>query len=68
MTVGSDMKQCLANVKSIEATLSMMAIQSRDEETKRLFHEEMLVIEEIKQDMFKRVGVIEREERQFKGF
>jgi len=68
MTIDSQVKQCLANVKSIEAGLSTLAINSQDEEAKKMFHEQMMVMENIKQDLRDRVGKIEREEQQYKGF
>lgn len=68
MTVGSQVKQCLSNVKSIEASLSGLAITSQDEETKRLFHEMMVVMNEVKSDLKLRVGELESEEFQYKGF
>ncbi|MED4399853.1 DUF1657 domain-containing protein [Metabacillus fastidiosus] len=68
MTVGSDVKQCLAIVKGIDASLSNLAIVSQDEETKRVFHEMMLLIGEVKEDLQKRVGKLELEEFQYKGF
>ncbi|MGG3805582.1 DUF1657 domain-containing protein [Metabacillus fastidiosus] len=68
MTVGSDVKQCLATVKGIDASLSNLAIVSQDEETKRVFHEMMLLIGEVKEDLQKRVGKLELEEFQYKGF
>lgn len=37
MTIGAQVKQCLASLKSIEAGLSALALKSRDEEAKRLF-------------------------------
>ncbi|MFG6118626.1 DUF1657 domain-containing protein [Thalassobacillus sp. B23F22_16] len=68
MTVGADIKQCLATIKSIEAGLSSLAINTNAEDEQRLFHEQMLIIEEIKQDLMKRIGEVEREEEQYKGF
>jgi Protein of unknown function (DUF1657) len=68
MTVGSQVKQCLSNIKSIEASLSSLAITSQDEEAKRIFHETMMVMEEVKEDLKKRVGQLELEELQYKGF
>lgn len=68
MTVGAQVKQCLSNVKSIEASLSGLAITSQDEETKRLFHEMMMVMNEVKKDLKVRVGELEIEEFQYKGF
>ncbi|MFC7060299.1 DUF1657 domain-containing protein, partial [Halobacillus seohaensis] len=55
MTVSSNVKQCLATVKNIEAGLSTLASITGDEKAQRLFHEEMLVMEEIKQDIMKRI-------------
>ncbi|MFC7060292.1 DUF1657 domain-containing protein, partial [Halobacillus seohaensis] len=55
MTVSSNVKQCLATVKNIEAGLSTLASNTGDEKAQRLFHEEMLVMEEIKQDIMKRI-------------
>ncbi|WP_085505146.1 DUF1657 domain-containing protein [Thalassobacillus devorans] len=68
MTVGADIKQCLATIKSIEAGLSSLAINTNAEDEQQLYHEQMMVIEEIKQDLMKRIGEVEREEEQYKGF
>lgn len=68
MTVGSQVKQCLSNIKSIDASLSRLAIISQDEEAKRIFHEMMMIMGEVKDDLKKRVGQLEMEELQYKGF
>lgn len=68
MTVASDVKQCLSNLKGIEATLSTLALHTKDEESARIFHETMTTVSEIVSDMRKRVGELEREELQYKGF
>ncbi len=68
MTVGSQVKQCLSTLKGIEASLSSFAITSQDEDSKRVFHEMMMVMEEVKEDLKVRVGQLEREEFQYKGF
>ncbi|MGG3892172.1 DUF1657 domain-containing protein [Metabacillus fastidiosus] len=68
MTVGSDVKQCLAIVKGIDASLSNLAIVSQDKEAQRIFHEMMLVMGEVKEDLQKRVSKLELEEFQYKGF
>jgi Protein of unknown function (DUF1657) len=68
MTVGAQVKQCLSTVKGIEASLSSLAITSQDEDSKRVFHEMMMVMEEVKEDIKTRVGQLEREEFQYKGF
>lgn len=68
MTVASEVKQCVANLKGIEAGLSSLAMVTQDEETARTIHETMMMVSEILKDMKKRIGVLEREEVQYKGF
>ncbi|MFG6113576.1 DUF1657 domain-containing protein [Halobacillus sp. MO56] len=68
MTVGADLKQCLATIKSIEAGLSALAINTNAADEQKLFHEQMLAMEEIKHDLMQRIGEVEREEEQYKGF
>ncbi|MGI8317006.1 DUF1657 domain-containing protein [Halobacillus mangrovi] len=68
MTVSANVKQCLATLKNIEAGLSTLSMSAGDEEAKRVFHEQMMVMEEIKKDLMKRIGELEREEEQYKGF
>ncbi|ASS91052.1 MAG: DUF1657 domain-containing protein [Bacillaceae bacterium] len=68
MTVASQVKQTLASLKSIHAGLQNLAITSTDEETKRVFHENMLISEEIINDVKSRIGELEFEEPEYKGF
>ncbi|AWI10899.1 hypothetical protein B4064_1753 [Caldibacillus thermoamylovorans] len=68
MTVGSEVKQCLASLKGVEAELSSLALRTEDNESKRTLHETMMTIHEVVQDLKKRVGELEREEGQYKGF
>jgi Protein of unknown function (DUF1657) len=68
MTIGSDVKQCFASLKGVEASLSSLALRTLDDESKRTLHETMIVIHEIVTDFKKRVGELEREELQYKGF
>lgn len=68
MTVASQVKQSLATLKSIHATLQKFALQSSDEEAQRVFHETMLETENIIHDLKERIGQLEYEEPQFKGF
>lgn len=68
MTVASQVKQCLSNVKSIEAGLSTLAINAQDEDEKKLLHEHMMQMNDIKGDLLDRVGKLELEEHQYKGF
>ncbi len=68
MTVGSQVKQCLASVKNIEASLSGLAMRSKSREAQQTFHETMEVMHSIQEDLHNRVGELEREEEQYKGF
>ncbi|KIY21365.1 MULTISPECIES: DUF1657 domain-containing protein [Mesobacillus] len=68
MTVASKVKQSLASLKGIEADLSSLALRTQDYESKRTLHETMMVVHEVITDLKKRVGELEREEFQYKGF
>ncbi|MFD6438215.1 DUF1657 domain-containing protein [Peribacillus sp. NPDC060186] len=68
MTVASEVKQCVASLKGVEAGLSSLALRTQDDEEKRILHETMLVVNEVMKDVHKRVGKLEREEPQYKGF
>jgi protoporphyrinogen oxidase len=67
MTVASNIKQTYASIKSIESQLSSLAFNSLDEEAKKVFHEAMLTIGKIKDDLQTRVYELERAEPQYKG-
>ncbi|MCY8235087.1 DUF1657 domain-containing protein [Priestia endophytica] len=68
MTIASEVKQCLANLKGMEASLSSLALRTEDHESKRTLHDSMMVVHEVVTDLKKRVGELEREESQYKGF
>jgi hypothetical protein len=68
MTITSEVNQCLASLKGIEAYLASLAIRTQDSESQRTFHETMLVVNEVFTDSQKLVGELEREEFQYKGF
>ncbi|AYY25072.1 hypothetical protein BKK39_28280 [Bacillus cereus] len=68
MTVGSDVKQCFASLRGVEASLSSLALRTLDDESKRTLHEAMMVVYEVTKDLKKRVGELEGEELQYKGF
>jgi hypothetical protein len=67
MTIASSVKQCLANMKGIEAQLSSLYLNSLDSEAKGLFHESMLTISSVKKDLQNRVLELERHEPQYKS-
>jgi copper chaperone CopZ len=68
MTVVSDVKQCLASLKGVEASLSNLAERTQDNDSKQTLHETMMVVNEIVADLKKRVGELENEEYQYKGY
>lgn len=67
MTIASNVKQTFATVKNIESQLSSLAYNSMDEGAKKVFHEAMLTVGEIKEDLQSRVYELERSEPQYKG-
>jgi len=67
LTVAANVNQCLSTIKGIEAELSTLALNTNIEETSRIFHETMLVIDEIKLDLEKRKNELEVKEPQYKG-
>ena len=67
MTIAASVKQCLANLKGIEAQLSSLALNSLDEGAKEIFHETMSIMDSVKKDLQTRVLELERLEPQYKG-
>ncbi len=67
MTAISKVKETLATLKGIEATLEMYSFQERDKEAKAIYNEASKEIHEIKTDLEKRIGFMEFEEPQYKG-
>lgn len=68
MTIASQVKQCLATLKSAQSGFQTLALTSQDEKAKKEFHQSMLMMDEVIADMKKRVGELEYEEPQYKGF
>ena len=56
MTIASNVKQCLASLKGVEADLSSLALRTEDTESKRSLHETMMIVHEVVTDLKKRVG------------
>lgn len=67
MTIASSVKQCLANMKGIEAQLSSLALNSNDKNAQEVFHDTMITIASVKKDLQTRVLELERLEPQYKG-
>lgn len=68
MTIGSEVKQCLASLKGIEANLFSLAIRTPDDEAKRVLRETKVIVNGVVADIQKRVVEMEVEETQYKGF
>lgn len=68
MTVGSQVKQCLASLKSIEANLNSLSLKTEDDEARIAFHETCLKTRKVIQQLESRVGELEYAEPQYKGF
>jgi hypothetical protein len=67
MTVASNVNQCLATIKGIEAQLSVFALNFQDDTAKRVLHESMMMMEEIKNELQARITELELEEPQYKN-
>ncbi|WP_158736349.1 DUF1657 domain-containing protein [Alteribacillus sp. YIM 98480] len=68
MTVGSDVKQCLSSIKNVKNSLASVELRTEDENAKQTFQETISIMEEIMDDLKKRVGRLELEEDQYRGF
>ncbi|MFE8702025.1 DUF1657 domain-containing protein [Cytobacillus sp. FJAT-54145] len=67
MTVASNIKQTLSTIKGIEAQLSSLAQNAKEESASITFHETMMTIGEIKKDLQIRLTEVEQEEPEYKG-
>ncbi len=67
MTVGKQVKQSLSSLKHIQASFQSLALKSRDETTKQIFHESMLEIDTMISELTHRVSTLEFEEPQYRG-
>lgn len=65
MTVGSQVKTCYASIKSIEATLGVLASQTNEASARNIYRETETLLREIKQDLEKQVLLLAREEPQY---
>ncbi|MFJ5763029.1 DUF1657 domain-containing protein [Neobacillus sp. NPDC093182] len=60
MSNAASIKQCLVNLKGIEAQLSSLALNSLDTNAQEVFHESMLTIASVKKDLQVRVLELDR--------
>ncbi len=68
MTVASDVKTCLASLKSAQASLETFALSTQNQEAKTLFQNAAESTQQIVNQISSRVYQLEQEEPQYKGF
>ncbi|QGQ95666.1 DUF1657 domain-containing protein [Paenibacillus psychroresistens] len=68
MTVASDVKTCLASLKSAQASLEQFALSTENQEAKTLFENASVSAQQIVDSVSTRVSQLENEEPQYKGF
>lgn len=67
LTVISNVKTTLANLKGIQASFSQLALKSTDEEAKKVFHDCMMKTEPIINDLQLRIEHMMAEEPQYRN-
>lgn len=68
MTVGSQVKQTIAGLKSAQASFEQFALQTENQQAKQLYENAAQQTTAILQSVEPRVQQIEQEEPQYKGF
>ncbi|NHN34996.1 DUF1657 domain-containing protein [Paenibacillus agricola] len=68
MTVASQVKTCVASLKSAQASLAQFALETQNQEAKSLFTNASQQTQQILQQVESRVQQLENEEPQYKGF
>ncbi len=68
MTVATQLKQTLAGLKSAQANLETFAMQTQNPQAKQLFTSAAEQTKTVVQSLEPRIGEIEKEEPQYKGF
>lgn len=68
MTVASDVKTCLANLKSAQASLEQFALSTQNQQAKKVFSSAAETTQQVIQQVEERVKQLEQEEPQYKGF
>lgn len=67
MTVGSQVKQCMYTLKSIEQGLLNLSARTQEERAQTIFNDAANTLSEVIRDLNKRVDQLEMEEPQYKG-
>ncbi|WP_017754571.1 DUF1657 domain-containing protein [Calidifontibacillus oryziterrae] len=68
MTVGSQVKQCSYSLKSAEQGLINLSVRTQEEDAQKILIEAAAILGEVITDLNIRVGQLEFEEPQYKGF
>lgn len=68
MTISSDVKACLASLKSAQASLEQFALSTQNQEAKNLFENAAKTTQHIVHQVESRVQQIEQQEPQYKGY
>ncbi|MFZ3578745.1 DUF1657 domain-containing protein [Virgibacillus sp. DJP39] len=67
MTIGSQVKGCFSSLKSAEATLSLLANKTQNQQAKQVYEEAQTIIDDVKDDLQKQVIYLVKEEPQYKS-
>lgn len=68
MTVASQVKQTMTSLKGAEQQLITLASKSEGKEAEKAFYEAANILKDVVADLTGRIGELEREEPQYKGF
>jgi hypothetical protein len=68
MTVASQVKTCLASLKSAQASLEQFALNTQNQEAKSVFENCAKTTQQVVEQVAARVQQMEAEEPQYKGF
>lgn len=68
MTVSSDVKTCVASLKSAQASLEQFALSTNNKSAKQIFADAAQTTQQVISQVESRVKQLENEEPQYKGF
>lgn len=68
MTVYSNLKQTIADLKSSRETLNIYAVQTKDHENESVINDAIKELDGIVSDLEKRMQALEFQEPQYKGY
>lgn len=68
MTVGKQVKQAVAGLKSVQASFEQFALETENQQAKQMYTQAAEQTATILQNVEPRVQEIEKEEPQYKGF